>query len=75
MSDRDKFHLSASIAVEIIALGVQMILAPSWGWVLIAGGGAYLFYALYRLFRVDCTPMIGQIGLGGSGGVPHYSPD
>ena len=24
---------------------------------------------------MDCTTMIGQIGLGGSGGVPHYSPD
>ena len=24
---------------------------------------------------VDCTPMIGQIGLGESGGVSRYSPD
>jgi len=25
--------------------------------------------------EVDCTPMIGQIGLGESGGVGHYHPE
>ena len=51
MDKQDKFHLSASIAIEVIFVGVQMILTPSWGWILILGGGIYLLYALYRLWR------------------------
>jgi len=51
MGKTDKFHLSASIAIEAIFVGVQAMMSPSWGWLLIVGGGIYFLYALFRLWR------------------------
>ncbi len=47
-------------------------------WSLLAkvvGGGFGLTIFVLVILSLDCTPMIGQIGLGESGGVSRYSPD
>ena len=38
---------------------------------------AIIYWKMYSTCgdKMDCTPMIGQIRLGGSGGVSPYSPD
>jgi len=51
MHNRDKFILYSSIAVEIIAVGVGMVISPSWGYLLIVIGSIYFLYALLRMFR------------------------
>jgi hypothetical protein len=51
MSKVDKFHITASISIEGIFTGVQIVMTPAWGWILIALGGAYFIYALYRLWK------------------------
>jgi len=68
-------------------VGFRSELSPGADWVyvkVISGKSAYSEVtrpiippnAEYRLYEyVDCTPMIGQKGLGGSGGVVLYSVD
>ena len=50
MGKREIYLLCATIGIELIALGVGLMLSPSWGWI-IAGVGfiifvVFLYYAI-----------------------------
>ena len=59
---------------EGVAIAAGLILGGKKPVMLYQNAGLYEAGDSLRLV-LDCTPMIGQIGLGGSGGVIHCSPD
>jgi len=52
MESKDKYLLFTSIAIEIIAVGVGILISPIGGWILIAIGTPLLGYSLCKLWKV-----------------------
>lgn len=51
MGRKELYLLFATLGVEIIALGVGVMLSPSWGWVIAGMGGVIFVYFLCRAIR------------------------